>query len=122
MTTHAKLNEFNHAEEPARVLLGRLGWTYVPRESLAEERNTERETLLKGRLRRALLRLNEWMTEEQAERVIFELEHVDTTGMARNRAVHEYLTYGMPMDVDVTWWADGRASSAFSTSTIPTAA
>ena len=22
MTTHAKLNEYNHAEEPARVLLG----------------------------------------------------------------------------------------------------
>ena len=100
MTSHAKLNEYNHAEEPARVLLERLGWTYVPRETLATERNNERETLLKGRLRKALLRLNEWMTEEQAERVIFGLEHVDATGMARNRTVHEYLTYGMPMDVD----------------------
>ena len=99
MTTHARLNEYNHAEKPARVLLERLGWTYVPREKLAEERNNERETLLKGRLRRALLRLNEWITEEQAKRVIFNLEHVDATGMARNRAVHEYLTYGMPMDV-----------------------
>ena len=82
LITHAKLNEFNHAEEPARVLLERLGWAYVPRESLAEERNNERETLLKGRLQRALLRLNEWMTEEQAERVIFNLEHVDAKGMA----------------------------------------
>ena len=108
MTTHAKLNEYNHAEEPARVLLERLGWTYVPRESLAGERNNERETLLKGRLRRALLRLNEWMTDEQAKRVIFNLEHVDATGMARNQAVHEYLTYGMPMDVDET----GRAKDA----------
>ena len=100
MTSHAKLNEYNHAEEPARVLLERLGWTYVPRETLAEERNNERETLLKGQLQTALLRLNEWMTQEHADRVIFELEHVDATGMARNRAVHEYLTYGMPMDVD----------------------
>ena len=74
MTTHAKLNEFNHAEEPARVLLERLGWTYVPRETLAEDRNDERETLLRERLRCALLRLNEWMTEEQADRVIFELD------------------------------------------------
>ena len=32
MNTHAKLNEYNHAEKPARVLLERLGWTYVPRE------------------------------------------------------------------------------------------
>ena len=100
MTSHAKLNEFDHAEEPARVLLERLGWTYVPRETLTAERNNERETLLKGRLRRALLRLNEWMTEEQAERVIFDLERIDATGMARNRTVHEYLTYGMPMDID----------------------
>ena len=72
MTTPAKLNEFNHAEDPARLLLERLRWSYVPREALAAERGGEREVLLKGRLRAALLRLNEWMTEEQAERVIFE--------------------------------------------------
>ena len=95
-----RLNEFNHAEEPARWLLERLRWTYVPRETLAAERADEREVLLKGRLRRALLRLNEWMTEEQVERAVFELEHVNATGMARNQAVHEYLTYGMPLAVD----------------------
>ena len=100
MTTPAKLNEYNHAEEPARRLLERLGWTYVHREALAAERGDEREALLRRRLRRALLRLNEWMTEEQAERAVFELEHVDATGMARNQRVHEYLTYGMPLVVD----------------------
>ena len=26
MTTPNKLNEFNHAEDPARMLLDRLGW------------------------------------------------------------------------------------------------
>ena len=101
MTTPAKLNELHHAENPARELLEKLGWTYVPREALAAERGDEREVLLKGRLRHALLRLNEWMTEEQAARVIFELEHLDATGMARNQAVHEYLIYGMPLSVDV---------------------
>ena len=108
MTTAAKLNEYNHAEEPARVLLERLGWTYVPREELAAERGDGREVLLKGRLRAALLRLNEWMTEEQAERVIFGLEHVDATGMARNQRVHEYLTYGMPLAVDTPHGRDTR--------------
>ena len=102
MTTPAKLNELNHAEEPARRLLEGLGWKYVPREALAAERGDQREVLLKGRLRAALLRLNEWMTEEQAERVVFELEHIDATGMARNQAVHEYLTYGMPLDVEAS--------------------
>ena len=37
MTTPASLNEFNYAEESARVLLERLGWTYAPREALAAE-------------------------------------------------------------------------------------
>ena len=108
MTSPAKLNEYNHAEEPARVLLERLGWTYVPREELAAERSDEREVLLKGRLRGALLRLNQWMTEEQADRVIFDLEHVDATGMARNQRVHEYLTYGMPLTVDTPQGRDTR--------------
>ena len=109
----AKLNEYNHAEEPARVLLERLGWTYVPREALAAERSDDREVLLKGRLRRALLRLNEWMTEEQAERVVFELEHIDATGMARNQRVHEYLTYGMPLTVDGPRGRDSRTVRFF---------
>ena len=72
MTTPARFNEFNHAEDPARRLLEPLGWAYAPREALAAERGGEREVLLKGRLRAALLRLNEWLTEAQAERVIFE--------------------------------------------------
>ena len=108
MTTPSKLNEYNHAEDPARQLLERLGWTYVPRETLAAERGDEREVLLRGRLREALMRLNEWMTEEQAYRAIFDLEHVDATGMARNQAVHEYLTYGMPLTVDGPRGRDSR--------------
>ena len=38
MTTPAKLNELNHAEEPEGRLVEGLGWTYVPREALAAER------------------------------------------------------------------------------------
>ena len=100
MTAAARRTELNLAEVPARALLERLGWTHVPRATLAAERGNEREVLLQGRLRQALLRLNEWLTEAQAERVIFELGHVNATGMARNQAVHEYLTYGLPLAVD----------------------
>ena len=98
MTTPAKLNEFNAAENPARRLLERLGWTYLHREALAAERGNERAVLLRGRLRGALLRLNPWLSESQADSVIGSLERVNATGMARNQAVHEYLTYGMPFD------------------------
>ena len=97
-----RVNEYNHAEEPARVLLERLGWTCVTRDVLAPERGDQRDVLLKGRLKAALMRLNQWMTENQADRVIFDLEHIGETGMARNRRVHEYLTYGMSLTVDTT--------------------
>ena len=102
MTVPSKLNEYNHAEEPARLLLERLGWTYVHRDVLAEERGDQRDVLLKRRLKAALMRLNQWMTENQVDRVIFELEHISETGMTRNQSVHEYLTYGMSLTVDTT--------------------
>ena len=60
-----------------------------------------------------LLRLNEWMTEEQAERAIFNLERIEATGMARNQAVHEYLTYGMPLTVDSTRGRETRTVRFF---------
>ena len=80
---------------------------------MAVERGNEREVLLKGRLRAALLRLNEWLTEAQADRVIFELENVNDVGMARNQAVHEYLTYGMPLTVDGPRGRDSRTVRFF---------
>ena len=98
-TTPTKLNEYNQAEEPARRLLERLGWRYLHPDGLRGDRGDYRGVLLQGRLRDALLRLNEWMTQEQAERVIHNLEHVDAVGMARNQRIHEYLTYGMPLTV-----------------------
>ena len=39
MTTPARLNELNSAENPARELLERLGYTPVPREVLAAVRS-----------------------------------------------------------------------------------
>lgn len=105
MIAAAKVNELNEAELPAIALLRRLGYTYVPREILAPERDSEREVLLKGRLKAALLRLNPWLKENDAERAIFALENLDAVGMARNQLVHEYLVYGMPLEVDD---ADGR--------------
>ena len=108
MTTSAKLNEYNHAEDPARILLERLGWIHVPRASLEEDREGEREVLLKERLRAALLRLNKWLTEAQAARIIFDLENINAVGMARNQVVHEYLTFGMPLTVDGPRGRDSR--------------
>ena len=113
MTTSNKLNEFNHAEDPARRLLEQLGWSYVPAEQLAYERASEREILLKDRLRAALLRLNDGLTGAQAERVIFDLERADGIGMPRNQLVHEYLTYGMTLTVEGPSGRDTRTVRFF---------
>ena len=113
MTAPAKLNELNYAENPARELLERLGWTYVPREALAAERGDQREALLKERLRRALQRLNEWMTEAQAERVIFELEHVEATGHGAQPARARVPDPGMPLDVDTARGRETRIARFF---------
>ena len=102
MTTPDKLNELHQAELPAVDLLVKLGYNYIPREELTHERKNEREVLLKGRLREALMRLNPWITDQQAERVVYNLENVPSVGMARNQIIHEYLTYGMPLAVDET--------------------
>ena len=104
MVGQSNTNELNLVETPARQLLERLGWTYVPRTELSAERDGERQVLLTGRLAAALRRLNPGLTENEAQRVIFNLQHVSETGLARNRAIHEYLTYGMPLIVQ----RDGR--------------
>ena len=107
MASPNTLDELSHAENPARELLEKLGWTYVPRQALAAERDDERAVLLKGRLRAALLRLNEWMTESQADWVIGELEQTEGSGIARNQRVHEDLIYGKPVSTST---ASGRQS------------
>ena len=94
-----KLNEYNYAELPARELLERLGYVYVPAEQLDCERDNGREVLLRDRFVAALLRLNDWMREVDALRVVNRLERIDEAGMQRNQLIHEYLTYGMPFDV-----------------------
>ena len=49
MNAFNTLDELSHVENPARALLEKLGWAYVPRGALAAERDDEREVLLKGR-------------------------------------------------------------------------
>ena len=86
MTSPGKLGELHFAGEPALRLLERLGWKHVPAPELAEERGGERGVLLRGRLRRALLRLNEGLSAEQADRAIDALQRIEGSGIGLNRA------------------------------------
>lgn len=89
-------HEYTLAEDPGLDLLVQLGWRHLTAAALAAERGGERDSLLGGRLRAALLRLNEWMTEHEAERVIGRLRRSEGVGVVENRRVHEWLIYGMP--------------------------
>ena len=51
-------NEANLSEDPAVELLQKLGFTYVGPEVLEAERETFKETILSGRLVKALRKLN----------------------------------------------------------------
>ena len=96
----ANRHEQTLAEEPARALLVQLGWSWVATAALTTERDGERNSLLLVRLRAALLRLNEWMDDAAAERVIGRLQRSEGFGVVENRRVHEWLIYGMPFDTD----------------------
>ncbi len=95
-----KSNELHLAEKPALELLQRLGWSYVPHDALTRERNDQHSVLLEQRLIAALKRLNPWISDDDAQRVIFNLGHIDATGLARNQIIHEYLSHGMPLTID----------------------
>ena len=88
------------AERPAEGLLGALGWLQVEATALLTEIANPRGVLLRTRLSAALLRLNEWMGEADAERVIARLGREEEGGIAENRRVHELLIYGMPFDTE----------------------
>ena len=93
-------NEKSISERPASDLLLRVGWSEFPRSELNRERNGEREVLLATRLSAALLRLNEWMGDAEAERVVGRLGREEGVGISENRRVHELLIYGMPFDAE----------------------
>ena len=93
-------NEKSISEQPASDLLLRTGWRELAPSKLAGERRGERDVLLAKRLSAALLRLNEWMGEADAERVVARLGREEEGGIAENRRVHELLIYGMPFDTE----------------------
>ncbi len=80
MTSPNKLNELNHAEDLSCDLLARLDWSFVSREALATEWSHRCDVLLIGRLTDGPMLPIECKTEDEADRVIFALPHVEDTG------------------------------------------
>ena len=65
-----KWTEAALSEDPAVAVLGRLGYVYVPPEKLEAERETFKDAILAGRLRRAIERLNPHLTADNVGRAV----------------------------------------------------
>ncbi|MBL9027200.1 MAG: type I restriction endonuclease subunit R [Myxococcales bacterium] len=102
MTTHGRdWNEVNLSEDPAVELLQKLGYTYVASEVLEVERESLKETVLTGRLVKALRRLNRWLSEESARKVARSVSNVSAASLLEaSEAVYTPLTYGKSVEQD----------------------
>ncbi|MFB4166880.1 type I restriction endonuclease subunit R [Virgibacillus sp. JSM 102003] len=85
-------NEKGLVEDRVIDHLKSLGYTYVHGASLDEERDTQAEIVLRKRLTDALMRLNPWLSENNLNKVIRSLTHMEATNlMEANQDFHELL-------------------------------
>lgn len=94
-------NEDALSESPAVAHLTRLGYTFVPRDTLDRERDSFRDVILTDRLARALRRLNPWLSDENLTRAVRAITHVPSTRLLdASRALHTTLTLGRAFEQD----------------------
>jgi len=99
-------DELHLAEDPAVDLLQRLGYTYLPPETLAVERDSLKEPVLVDRLARALLTLNPWLSPENVQKAIRAITHVQAASLTEaSERVYTALTYGIALEQDL---GDGK--------------
>jgi type I restriction enzyme R subunit len=94
-------NEANLSEDPAVEVLEALGFTYVGPEVLEAERDTLKETVLSGRLEKALKKLNPWLSADNAKKVARSLMGLQAASLIEaSEKVYTLLTYGMAIEQD----------------------
>lgn len=108
MASSAKWNESGQSEGPAAELLQKLGYSYVSPEKLEEERESLKDVILAERLKKALKRLNPWLSDDNLHKAIRAIANVQKAGlMEANEAAHIALTYGISLEQNL---GDGKKS------------
>ena len=101
-------NEASLSENPAIAQLQRLGWTYVPVETLDAERESLKRVVLVPRLEAALRRLNPWMSDDNVHKAVRAITGRQATSLIEaNKQQYEDLTYGIALEQDL---GDGKKS------------
>ncbi|MFC7061037.1 type I restriction endonuclease subunit R [Halobacillus seohaensis] len=95
-------NEKGLVEDRVIEHLKSLGYTYESGALLDQERDTHMEVVLKQRLTQAIQRLNPWINENNLNKVVRSMTHLDTTNlMEANQHFHEVLINKLSVQQDV---------------------
>ncbi|MDX8047289.1 type I restriction endonuclease subunit R [Gracilibacillus sp. S3-1-1] len=82
--------------------LQKLGYMYIHGSELDNERSSQTEVVLKGRLQAAIQRLNPWINENNLNKVVRSLTHMEATSlMEANQHFHELLINQLSVQQDV---------------------
>lgn len=108
-------NELSLSEDPAVAVLAKvLGYSYVAPEVLAQERESEKDVVLGARLRRALKRLNPWLSEDGLHKVVRGVTARPSLGLLdASERMYVELTYGASAEQDGAGGKKGRTVRFF---------
>jgi type I restriction enzyme R subunit len=96
-------NEANLSEHPAVGLLRKLGYVYIPPETLEAERESFKEVVLTKRLAAAIKKLNPWLSDDNVKKVVREVANVQAASLVEaNEKLHTLLTYGVTAQQDLS--------------------
>ena len=99
-------NEAGQSEDPAVVLLERLGYAYATPEALEDERESMRDVVLVGLLESALKKLNPWINLDNLHKAVRAVTAVHAASLIEaNEDLYTVLSYGIALEQDL---GDGR--------------
>ncbi|PSL42990.1 type I restriction enzyme R subunit [Salsuginibacillus halophilus] len=108
MSDVPSLNEETLVENRMIAQLEKLGYTYVHGAVLDHERTSQTEVVLKERLRDAIKHFNPWLEENNVNKVVRKVTHMEATSlMEANQHFHELLINHLSVQQDV---GSGRKS------------
>ncbi len=102
-------NELHESENPAVNLLKAFGYHYVASDTLETERDSLKDTILVGRLSKALMKLNPWLSDDNKHDAIRAITSVQAASLLdASRVIHTTLTYTKSVQQDLGFGKQGQ--------------
>ncbi|MDA2251860.1 type I restriction endonuclease subunit R [Bacillus thuringiensis] len=102
MTSSAKWNEKQLVENPMIEELKEMDYEHLHGPSLDSERESRGEIILKERMRKAILRLNPWLSDTNLAKVMRSITHIESTSlMEANQKFHEMIVNMISVQQDL---------------------